>query len=136
MKKACSSATTPEGVRTPAGASRRDRPLPHDADAERAMALLRRGKPQDEIVYDDSVPRQSDAEMAEFRPAAYRREKLPESFTREIHGTPVSFRAVSRSGLEIQWLVIRADNASAPRTVRARKNAKPQTVVAKYLAAG
>ena len=87
------------------------------------------------IVY-DAVPRQTQAKLARFRPAAYRREELPESFTRQIHGAAVSFKAVSISGVEIQWLVIRGDNARSSCTDRARKNAKPETVVAKYLAAG
>ena len=121
-------------MRPPAPVARVDQRLPHDADAERAMAWLQRGMPQDEIVYDDAVPRQSATELAKFRPAGYRREGLPEGFTREIRGASVNFRAIARSGIDIKWLVVRGDSASPPRTVHARQNAKPETVVAKYLA--
>ena len=42
-----------------------------DADALRALAWLERGQPDAEIVYDDDVPRQTAAELREFRPASY-----------------------------------------------------------------
>jgi hypothetical protein len=46
---------------------------PEDADAQRALAWLERGKPAKEIVFDDAVPQQSKADLAKFRPASYRR---------------------------------------------------------------
>ena len=48
-------------------------PMPDDADAQRALAWLERGKPQGEIVHDDAVPAQSQTGLEQFRPASYRR---------------------------------------------------------------
>ncbi len=50
------------------------RPVPADADAQRALAWLARG-PQAEIVPDDAVPPQSKADLAKFRPASIKRSK-------------------------------------------------------------
>jgi hypothetical protein len=50
-------------------------PVPEDADAQRALAWLERGKPQAEIVRDDAVPAQSKAGLEKFRPASYRRSR-------------------------------------------------------------
>ena len=50
-------------------------PVPEDADAQRALAWLERGKPQAEIVLDDAAPMQSKADLKKFRPASYRRSR-------------------------------------------------------------
>ncbi len=59
----------PLKVPTKAGA------MPTDADAQRALAWLARGKPEAEIVHDDAAPAQDKADLAKFRPAFYRRKK-------------------------------------------------------------
>jgi hypothetical protein len=46
-----------------------------DADALRALEWLRRGKPANEVVYDDDSPQQTEKELASFEPASYVREK-------------------------------------------------------------
>lgn len=46
-----------------------------DADAVRALAWLKRGKPRAEIAHDDAVPSQTPADLKLFRKASYRREK-------------------------------------------------------------
>lgn len=48
---------------------------PLDADAERALAWLARGKPQADILYDDAVPPQTAADRDAFAKASYRRVK-------------------------------------------------------------
>ncbi len=48
---------------------------PMDADALRALEWLRRGKPANEVVYDDDSPQQTEKELASFEPASYVREK-------------------------------------------------------------
>jgi hypothetical protein len=50
-------------------------PVPRDADPQRALAWLERGKPQAEITYDDAVPAQSKTDLNKFRPASYRRSR-------------------------------------------------------------
>ena len=47
--------------------------VPEDADAQRALAWLQRGKPGKEVVFDDAVLAQSEADLGTFRPASYRR---------------------------------------------------------------
>jgi hypothetical protein len=47
--------------------------VPEDADAQRALAWVQRGKPHAEIVFDDAVPQQSKADLKTFKPASYRR---------------------------------------------------------------
>jgi hypothetical protein len=49
--------------------------VPLDADALRALAWLKRGQPASEIVYDDDAPKQTDSELALFRPASYVRKQ-------------------------------------------------------------
>jgi hypothetical protein len=50
-------------------------PVPRDADAQRALAWLERGKPQAEITHDDALPAQSKTDLNKFRPASYRRSR-------------------------------------------------------------
>jgi hypothetical protein len=81
MKSTLSSATTlsARALRSRRTAARQGAapavPVPEDADAQRALAWLERGKPQAEIVRDDAVPAQSKAGLEKFRPASYRRSR-------------------------------------------------------------
>jgi len=50
---------------------------PTDADALRALAWLRRGKPEADVRPDDIAPAQTPAELAEFRKASLRRADRP-----------------------------------------------------------
>ncbi len=47
-------------------------PVSEDADAQRVLAWLKRGKPGKEVVFDDAVPAQSEADLAKFRATSYR----------------------------------------------------------------
>ena len=49
--------------------------VPTDADAQRALEWLARGKPQADIVHDHTAPAQDKSDLAKFRPASYRRKK-------------------------------------------------------------
>ena len=77
MKNTSSFVTTLEPgqvVRRPAGKTvPKGKLIPTDADAQRALAWVARGKPQSEIVHDDTVPKQSPADLAQFQQTSYRR---------------------------------------------------------------
>lgn len=79
MKRTRSSATTPSARarRNRPSAARQGRtpavPVPEDADAQRALAWLERGKPRSELVPDEAVPAQSKVDLEKCRPASYRR---------------------------------------------------------------
>ena len=79
MKSTHSSATTlsARALRSRRSAARQGPadavPVPRDADAQRALAWLERGKPQAEITHDDAVPAQSKTDLNKFRPASHRR---------------------------------------------------------------
>jgi hypothetical protein len=81
MKSTHSSATTlsPRPLRSRRPAARQSSapsvPVPEDADAQRALAWIERGKPQAEIVRDDAVPAQTQTDLKKFRPASYRRSR-------------------------------------------------------------
>lgn len=81
MKSTHSSATTPNArsLRTRRPAARQGAApaatVAEDADAQRALAWLERGKPQAEIVPDDAVPAQTQTDLKKFRPASYRRSR-------------------------------------------------------------
>ncbi len=74
-KNRLSFAITPDSppVPRPVEATAKAAAMPTDADAQRALAGLARGKPQADIVHDDAVPTQNKADLAKFRPASYRR---------------------------------------------------------------
>jgi len=42
--------------------------MPTDAAAQRALAWLERGQPNAEIVFDETAPRQTPEELAQFEP--------------------------------------------------------------------
>jgi hypothetical protein len=138
-KRTSSSVTTIEHVRgqparRAAKPAAKAQPLPTDADAQRALAWVARGQPQAEITYDEAAPKQTEADLARFHPMAYRRVGLPASFTQEIAGIRVRFTAVSRVGVQVQWSVVRGNEvATSHKVVRVRENAKPATIVARYL---
>jgi hypothetical protein len=79
MKSTLSSVTTPNArpLRTRRPVARQGAApaatVADDADAQRALAWLKRGKPQAEIVPDDAVPGQTQTDLKKFRPASYRR---------------------------------------------------------------
>lgn len=77
MKNTLSFAISPDGraVFQPLEAPVKASATPTDADAQRALAWLARGKPQADIVHGDAVPSQGKADLAKFRPASYRRTK-------------------------------------------------------------
>jgi hypothetical protein len=125
MKKTSSAATSHESSGIPA-----------DADAQRALAWLDRGKPQAEIVYDASTPRQSRADLAGFRPASYRRSHLPAPFAEEIDGVRLQFTPIEKAGALVRWAVVRSNRPpTVQEVVSVRVNAKPATIVARYLEA-
>jgi len=47
--------------------------VPEDADAQRALEWLARGRPQAKITHDDATPAQTQTDLKKFRPASYRR---------------------------------------------------------------
>jgi len=51
------------------------RPLTADDAARRALAWLQREMPDSDIAYDDLAPRQSEADLSNFRPASFRHRK-------------------------------------------------------------
>ncbi len=79
MRSRLTSVTTPDArpLRTRRPAARQGTApvatAEEDADAQRALAWLKRGKPQAEIVPDDAVPAQTQTDLKKFRPASYRR---------------------------------------------------------------
>jgi hypothetical protein len=78
MKNTSSFVTTlePDRVaRRPGKTGQKGKLIPMDADAQRALAWVARGKPQSEIVHDDTVPKQSHADLAQFQRVSYRRIK-------------------------------------------------------------
>ncbi len=71
-KKSTILLTIPERARTDSPASS---PADPDVAAARALEWLARGEPQNEIVYDESAPKQTPKELADFQKAGYRKVK-------------------------------------------------------------